>query len=133
MKGYSDINVISHSWGTTLSYDLMNSGGIEMHDWVTMGSPLKSTTDKPVWNTGKWINCYSRNDPVMHYEIFPPFPSFFQMAGAVLKDINGGPGVSADPNVSVRHSYIMGKTSIFEHTAYWNWAPCVNDLRSDLQ
>ena len=40
MKGYNDMNVISHSWGTCLAYDMLNSGGIETHDWVTMGSPL---------------------------------------------------------------------------------------------
>src|SRR5208283_3423651 len=36
MNGYANINIISHSWGTALSYDLMNSGGIEMNNWVTM-------------------------------------------------------------------------------------------------
>jgi hypothetical protein len=135
MKGYSDINIISHSWGTTLSYDLMNSGGIEMHDWVTMGSPLKPTTDKPVWNTGKWINYYSPNDPVTHYEVYPPFPSFFQMAGAVWSGTKGGPGLSADPNVSAgfQRPFIMNQSGFDEHTAYWKWLPCVNQLRQDLQ
>src|SRR5207249_6320432 len=69
MKGYANINLISHSWGTTLTYDLQNSGGIEMQHWVTMGCPLKTPTVKPFWNMGKWINYYSWADPVMHFEL----------------------------------------------------------------
>jgi len=34
MNGYANIDIISHSWGTTLSYDLMNNSGIEVHDWL---------------------------------------------------------------------------------------------------
>jgi hypothetical protein len=37
MNGYANLDIISHSWGTTLSYDLMNNSSIEVHDWVTMG------------------------------------------------------------------------------------------------
>jgi len=137
MKGYDKINVISHSWGTTLSYDLMNSGGIEMHDWVTMGSPLKKTTDKPVWVTGKWINCYSLNDPVTHFEVYPPFTSGL----AMLPDVKGGwgregktgDGLTVDPNVDINLRYDMENKGVTEHGNYWNWAPCVNDLRKDLQ
>src|ERR1035437_2210877 len=125
MKGYANMDIISHSWGTTLAYDLMNSGGIEMHDWVTMGSPLKPTTDKPFWNTGKWINCYSLNDPVVHFEMYPPFsmlPSW-------------GPGLTEDPNIatSLQHSYNMLHTEFEEHGAYWTWPPLINQLRKELQ
>ena len=52
MNGYANIDIISHSWGTTLTYDLQNTSGIETRNWVTMGAPLKSTTDKPALNTG---------------------------------------------------------------------------------
>jgi len=38
MNGYANIDIISHSWGTTLTYDLQNNSGIETHNWVTMGS-----------------------------------------------------------------------------------------------
>ena len=135
MKGYNDINIISHSWGTTLSYDLMNSGGIEMHDWVTMGSPLKTTTDKPFWNTGKWINCYSLADPVVHYELYPPFPSSGQMVSAFGAGIKGGPGLSKDPNIPAdfQKSYDMGESGFDEHGAYWKWTPLTDYLRKELQ
>jgi len=138
MKGYDNINIISHSWGTTLSYDLMSSGGIEMHDWVTMGSPLKKTTDKPVWVTGKWINCYSLNDPVTHFEVYPPFTSGLAMLpnvkGGWGREGKTGDGLTVDPNVDINHPrYDMGDTGVTEHGHYWNWAPCVNDLRKDLQ
>ena len=126
MKGYSDINIISHSWGTTLSYDLLNSGGIEMHDWVTMGSPLKSSTDKPVWNTGKWFNYYSMNDPIVYFEMYPPFSSL----------PSKGLGLPADPNVGMANQrpHNMGKDWWFlEHTAYWKDGYVLGNLRNDLQ
>ena len=44
MNGYANINIISHSWGTTLTYDLQQTSGIETHNWVTMGSVLKEAT-----------------------------------------------------------------------------------------
>jgi hypothetical protein len=133
MKGYDKMNIISHSWGTTLSYDLMNSGGIEMHDWVTMGSPLKTSTDKPVWNTGNWINCYS--------VIYPPFPSIGESAVGSARGIYRGSqgifgdGLTVDQAVDLQRPYSMGHNiwGLAEHTAYWSWLPCVNDLRRDLQ
>ena len=138
MKGYGNIDIISHSWGTALSYDLMNSGGIEMHDWVTMGSPLKSTTDKPVWNTGRWINYYSLNDPVTHFEVYPPFPSFAGMRNNVLRSAKrlgvDKDGLTADPNVTLNHRpYSMGGFLLGEHSAYWDYIPVLSDLRLDLQ
>jgi hypothetical protein len=125
MKGYNDMNIISHSWGTTLAYDLMNSGGIEMHNWVTMGSPLKPTTDKPVWNTGKWINCYSLKDPVVRFEMYPPFSNMPLW----------GPGLTEDPNIPAdfQKSYDMGESCFKEHGAYWTWQPLINYLRKELQ
>ena len=138
MKGYANIDIISHSWGTLLSYDLQQNSGIETHDWVTMGSPLKKTTDKPVCNTGKWINCYSLNNPVTHFEIFPPYESGLEMLPSVLigwsREGKTGDGLTVDRNVDINHlPYDMGDTGITEHGHYWNWAPCVNDLRKDLQ
>jgi RHS repeat-associated protein len=141
MKGYDKMNIISHSWGTTLSYDLMNSGGIEMHDWVTMGSPLKTSTDKPVWNTGNWINCYSVKDWVTHFEIYPPFPSIGESAVGSARGIYRGSqgifgdGLTVDQAVDLQRPYSMGHNiwGLAEHTAYWSWLPCVNDLRRDLQ
>jgi RHS repeat-associated protein len=99
MNGYANIDIISHSWGTTLSYDLMNNSTIEVNDWVTMGSPLKQTTQKPAMNTGKWINCYDLNDRVVHLEMFPPFPD---VDGLPLPSSLTGPGLTKDQNVNVQ-------------------------------
>lgn len=128
MKGYEKINIISHSWGTTLTYDLQNTSGIETHDWVTMGSPLKSTTEKPVGITGNWINYYSWRDPVVHLEMYPPFPSTF---GLPLPSVSLLPGLSKDLKVDTQHSHTMG--SIWEHGAYWNDENVLSNLRNDLQ
>jgi hypothetical protein len=135
MNGYANLDIISHSWGTCLAYDLMNNGGIEVHDWVTMGSPLKHDTQKPAENTGNWFNYYSPNDPVTHYEIYPPFPSFGEMYLAFAMDIYGGSGLSVDPNIPSGNQYphYMGKVWFFEHIAYWNDAGVLSRLRNDLQ
>jgi RHS repeat-associated protein len=141
MNGYAKIDIISHSWGTTLSYDLMNSSDIEVKDWVTMGSPLKPTTEKPARNTGNWINCYSLHDPVTHFELFPPFPSLGEMAGhAALGMWKGrmgttGDGLSVDPNIlpNFQFRYNMGQKDFNEHGAYWTWQDCIDDLRKHLQ
>jgi RHS repeat-associated protein len=140
MKGYNNINIISHSWGTLLSYDLLNSGGIEMHDWVTMGSPLKKTTGKPVWVTGNWINCFSYYDPVTHFEIYPPYECGVAMLPSVAEGMiwgrlgKTGDGLTVDPNVDINHlPYTMGLKDFDEHGNYWKWVPCLNDIRKDLQ
>jgi RHS repeat-associated protein len=139
MNGYANINIISHSWGTTLTYDLQQTSGIETHNWVTMGSPLKSTTEKPVWNTGKWINCYSLNDPVTHFELYPPFPSLGEMIDGARRGMHRvghlGDGLTADPNVSVgkNHNHPMDKSGFDEHGAYWDWPAVLDDLHNDLQ
>ena len=140
MKGYANIDIISHSWGTLLSYDLQNSSGIETHDWVTMGSPLKKTTEKPIWNTGKWINCYSLNDPVTHFEIFPPYMSGPAMLLNVIQGWSrvGIPGdglTATDSNVTAgrNHNHPMDLADIAEHGAYWTRTEVLTDLRNDLQ
>jgi pimeloyl-ACP methyl ester carboxylesterase len=134
MKGYANIDIISHSWGTTLSYDLMNSTDVEVHDWVTMGSPLKWTTQKPDMNTGNWFNYYSLKDPVMHYEIYPPFPGFWDMFYAWKTGVNGGQGLSGDSSQKINHHpYDMGSSGFGEHGAYWNNEKVLTDLRNDLQ
>jgi RHS repeat-associated protein len=141
MKGYANIDIISHSWGTTLSYDLMNSTDIEVHDWVTMGSPLKKTTEKPKCNTGKWINCYSLYDPATHFEIFPPYMDWIEMLPYAVEGIRSGrqgkigDGLTVDPNVTVgvNHNHPMGLKDFDEHTAYWTRPEVLTDLRNDLQ
>ena len=140
MNGYANVNIISHSWGTTLTYDLQNNSTLETHNWVTMGSPMKATTGKPVGVTGNWINYYSLKDPIVHMDVFPPFPSndfFIQQALiGVAKGLAGvaGDGLTGDKQVDFNHPpYDMGKQLLLEHTAYWNDDNVINALRMDLR
>ena len=64
-KGYKNVNVVSHSWGTVLSRDALNEEGGKINTWVTMGSPLSATTGKPS-GVGNWLNIWCPNDPVVH-------------------------------------------------------------------
>jgi RHS repeat-associated protein len=132
MNGYGNIDIISHSWGTTLSYDLMNSTDIEVHDWVTMGSPLKQTTEKPVENTGNWINCYDLNDPVVHLEMYPPFPN---ICGLPLPSSLIGAGLTAKQGIiQLPYDFGFGLFSHpFVHSDYWNSQEVLSDLRKWLQ
>jgi hypothetical protein len=113
----------------------MNSSSIEVHNWVTMGSPLKHDTQKPVENTGNWFNYYSKKDPVTHYEIYPPFPSFGEMYLAFAMDCYGGPGLSKDSNIPLgnQRPVDMHHVSFLEHIAYWGDDTVLTDLRKDLQ
>jgi len=124
MKGYNDMNVISHSWGTCLAYDMLNSGGIEMHDWVTMGSPLKHDINKPVWNSGPWINAYSTRDPVVYLDMYPGFIPTFG------KGLIGHPQVDPPAIITTSGS---GGPSLPEHTAYWTNPGLLTSLRNRLQ
>jgi len=133
MKGYSDMNVISHSWGTCLAYDMLNSGGIEMHDWVTMGSPLNHAISKPLWNDGKWINCYSMRDPVVFLDMYPNSliswsPVMIPRTGIGLvghKQVDQPPVDTTDTSGS--------GWSISEHGAYWEHDGVIQRIRMDLQ
>ena len=73
-KGYDSIDIISHSWGTCVTYDVLQSG-VHVRDWVTMGSPLRFDTPKPFGMSGDWIDIYSKTDPVTWLNCFPPFSS----------------------------------------------------------
>lgn len=127
MNGYANIDIISHSWGTTLAYDLQQTSGIETHDWVTMGSVLKKSTPKPVEVTGNWINFSSPDDPAYHAAMYPPFPS------GLLDIITPGPNVHSDPNVDISYVFPMGKSGIDEHSAYWVNDTVATKLRLLLQ
>jgi len=64
-KGYSKINVVSHSWGTVLSRDALNRQPLILSNWVTMGSPLSAETI-PRFPYQSWMNIFTRSDPVVH-------------------------------------------------------------------
>jgi len=128
MNGYANINIISHSWGTTLAYDLQQTSGIETHNWVTMGSPLKSTTPKPIGNTGLWINLLGIHDVVTGLEMYPPFPD---VGGLPLP--SHGPGLMADPNVTPGYNksydFGFGLSHLWVHGDYWTSPKVASDLR----
>jgi hypothetical protein len=133
MNGYANIDLITHSWGTTLGYDLQNISGIPNRHWVTMGSPLKFSTPKPLGNTGNWINLYDLNDPVVHFEMFPPFP-----------DVRGLPLPSWGPGLTKNTSVSPGQNKLYNfgfglfshpwvHSDYWIDSGVASDLRLWLQ
>ena len=135
MKGYDKMNVISHSWGTCLSYDLLNSGGIEMNDWVTMGSPLNHNISKPSWNTGKWINFYSYYDPIVYLDMYPN-PGWHSPLSAIFSLPNFTLGVFNPAQVDDRMEKNMTKTyrlSLDEHSAYFKDRDVINRIKNDLQ
>jgi len=138
MNGYENIDLISHSWGTTLTYDLQNSSGIPVRHWVTMGSPLKSTTPKPPGNTGDWINMYDLKDYVVHLEMFPPFPSTSEMAESVGRALRRqSPGLASEnSNVDIQRDYDF-QTEYGEgwwvHGGYWKSGEAATDLRLRLR
>jgi RHS repeat-associated protein len=127
MKGYANIDIISHSWGTTLTYDLQQTSEIETHDWVTMGSVLKESTPKPARLTGNWINFSSPDDPAYTRGFYPPFPD------SIFELLLEGPNVHSDKNVNVPHVFSMNKSGIAEHGAYWNNYDVLSYLRRELQ
>ncbi|HVU09389.1 MAG TPA: LamG-like jellyroll fold domain-containing protein [Verrucomicrobiae bacterium] len=127
MNGYANIDIISHSWGTTLAYELQQTSGIETHNWVTMGSVLKKSTPKPVEVTGNWINFSSPNDPAYHAALYPPFPD------NILSLSSLGPNVHSDPNVNFPFVFTMGHWGVPEHSAYWDNDTVATDLRLLLQ
>ena len=132
MKGYSDMNVISHSWGTCLAYDMLNSGGIEMHDWVTMGSPLNHDISKPLWNEGRWVNAYSTRDPVVYFNIYPN--GLINWSPVSIQQFSKTPfnPSQVDPPAIITTSG-SGGPSLPEHTAYWTNPGLLTSLRNRLQ
>lgn len=102
-KGYKNVNIISHSWGTVLSRDAQYEGGTSIHTWFTMGSPLPRTTSKPK-NTAYWFNFWANEDPVL---LFGPL---LELTGA-----DGGDGWLFQNTADVDKQY----TVFGGHGAYW--------------
>jgi len=113
----------------------MNSGGIEMHDWVTMGSPLNHGISKPFWNTGSWINFYSYYDPIVYLDMYPdpgwhsPLEATFFLPCFTL-------GIFNPPQVD--YSYEKNMTtkywlSLDEHSAYFEDDDVISHIRTWLQ
>jgi RHS repeat-associated protein len=132
MKGYNNMDVISHSWGTCLAYDMLNSGGIEMHDWVTMGSPLNHGISKPIWNEGLWINAFSTRDPVVYLNMYPN--GLINWSPVSVPQFAKEPfnPSQVDPPAIITTSG-SGGPSLPEHTAYWTNPGLLTSLRNRLQ
>lgn len=62
-KGYEHVNVISHSWGTVLSRDVLELLQVGVGAWVTMGSPL--SVFYPTFPKKHWLNVWNSVDPVV--------------------------------------------------------------------
>lgn len=126
MKGYEKINVIAHSWGTTLTYDLLSSGGIVFNDWITMGSPLKNTTPRPAMLGGRWINYWCTTDPVCFFAMYPPWQLIPNVAA---------PGLMLNDNVShgCNHKVPGTEHMIWAHSVYWNNDFVINSIKNYIR
>ncbi len=69
----------------------------------------------------------------MHYELYPPFPGFWDMVNAWVTDVKGGQGLSGDSSQKINRRYDMHQSSFAEHGAYWNDRNVLTNLRNDLQ
>lgn len=92
-KGYENINLISHSWGTVISKDTLLLEDVSVNLFVTMGSPLTAPTHYRDFlkfrniseknynllgnymsstNYRQWYNYYYMSDPVIHLKLNSP-------------------------------------------------------------
>jgi RHS repeat-associated protein len=78
-RGYNKVNLLGHSWGAMLSYDVLKVSGVPVDNWVTLGSPLHQDTDKPASLRGKWLDVFSQSDPVTWLRI----PGGYGLYGAM--------------------------------------------------
>ena len=120
LKGYANINVIAHSWGTVLSRDAMNSSGLSFGLWATMGSPLGQT--HPLFQYQKWQNYFTLADGVtqladllflMGYEN-DTIPLFQQLSG-------------------VEQHRTLCLNPVTAHSSYWTDPTVFNDLLQVLK
>ena len=120
MKGYVNVNVIAHSWGTVLSRDAMNSSGLSFGLWATMGSPLGLT--HPKFNYKKWQNFYSSEDPV------PLLTNVLYLLGY---NDNLVPLFMQTKGVEQHKTFRGGP--IEAHSSYWTDPAVFNDLLTVLK
>ena len=120
MKGYANINVLAHSWGTVLSRDAMNSSGLSFGLWATMGSPLGLTY--PRFSYKKWQNFYSSEDPV------PLLQSVLHLLGYIDNLV---PLFMQTKGVEQHKTYRGGP--ITAHSSYWTDPTVFNDILTVLK
>ncbi len=120
MKGYANVNVIAHSWGTVLSRDAMNSSGLSFGLWATMGSPLGETF--PKFGYRMWQNFYSSEDGV---------PLLTWLLFLLGYSDNLKPLFMQRINVQQHKTYSGGP--IDAHSSYWTDPTVFNDILSVLK
>ncbi|MBP5673250.1 MAG: hypothetical protein J6X49_12740 [Victivallales bacterium] len=120
MRGYLNVNVIAHSWGTVLSRDAMNLSCLSYGLWATMGSPLGWTF--PTFGFRKWQNYYSPADGVI--DLAP----LLKIMGYNSNDV---PLYTQLTKVEQHATWCLNPVAA--HSSYWT-DPCVlNDLLTALK
>ena len=134
-KGYDELNFISHSWGTILSYQAIDMTPVPIENWVTMGSPMGAEIWTPAGLRGEWTNFYSNSDPITWLNLYPPFsiPNPFNITRGPATQFPG-----ATININVTNMAAQPGDSILQrlreqHTAYWSDTDVLNDITRLLQ
>jgi pimeloyl-ACP methyl ester carboxylesterase len=113
-KGYNNVNIVAHSWGTVISRDALLDGAGPINTWVTMGSPLPEST--PWANClQNWINIFSPDDPIVYLG---------NALGA--SGVRGGTGYLFNRNL-INQVGISGG-----HSAYWTDPRTLDTIGSEL-
>ena len=120
IKGYTNINVIAHSWGTVLSRDAMNSSGLSFGLWATMGSPLGLTY--PKFSYKKWQNYYAPGDRIT--ELAPLLCAMWYSDNIVQLYLQ---------TRGVEQHRTLCKNPITAHSSYWTDPTVFNDLLTVLK
>ncbi len=120
MKGYAEVNVIAHSWGTVLSRDAMNYSGLSFGLWATMGSPLGQT--HPLFQYRKWQNYFTLADPVTHLADLLVVMRFENDTVPLFQQLSG-----------VEQHRTLCKNPVTAHSSYWTDPTVLNDLLTVLK
>ena len=100
-KGYKNVNIIGHSWGTVLSRDAQYAGVGNINTWFTMGSPLTASTMWP-GSLGTWINIWNDKDWVV-----TRVPSLMERGGRPLYKKTGIRQLPLSTSLSFPDSHAM--------------------------
>ena len=109
-KGYENVNLISHSWGTVISKDTLLLEDVAVNLFVTMGSPLRAPLHysdafkfryfseqfydrladyMSSSNYKTWHNYYYMSDPVIHLKLNSPNETALMSMGSPLRHAQG--------------------------------------------
>ena len=120
MKGYNEVNVIAHSWGTVLSRDAMNYSGLSFGLWATMGSPLGQT--HPLFQYRKWQNYFTLADPVTYLADLLVVMGFENDTIPLFQQLSG-----------VEQHRTLCVNPVTAHSSYWTDQTVLNDLLTVLK